>query len=126
MKVNFPDEYPVRAPEIKFISVPYHLNVSKEDQICLYEICDGYSPSISILTILKKIKKLLSFPSHENAIDIQILTIYNNDRAEYKKLARESTDMNAKDDYMEYISNAKIIDDKKLFFTVQFKRGNTS
>ena len=92
----------------------------------MYEICDGYSPSISILTILKKIKKLLSFPSPENAIDIQMLTIYNNDRAEYKKLARESTDMNAKDDYMEYISNAKIIDDKKLFFTVQFKRGNTS
>lgn len=109
--ISFPNEYPFHYPYVTFFTVPYHLNVSKEGKICLDLIKTKYTSSMHIIDIIYEIRNILADPCIEAPIEIDILDTYKSDRSKYEQLAKKSTQLNAKDDYKEFIESYKICND---------------
>ena len=108
LKISLPNEYPFKPPQIGFVSVPYHLNVSKEGRICLDSIQSNYLYSNRIVNFIVEIKKMLSSPSIEKVVDLTIYDTFLNNRPFYEQLARDSTNLNAKDNFMDFMQEPKI------------------
>ena len=118
--VTFPELYPIQPPIFRFVSVPYHLNVSSEGRICLNIIEKGYISSKHVVNIIQEIKELFLLPSIDTPIQIETLDMFKNQKDKYEELARKSSEENAKDDYNEYIGKALVIDEVPEGFTIEF------
>lgn len=106
--VTFPDEYPVRPPVFRFISIPYHMNVSSEGRICLNVIEKGYMPNMPVVELLQTIKQLFLLPDLGTPLDITKYFQFKDNRREYERLAAESTRLQAKDTADEWIKNLSV------------------
>ncbi|KAK8884978.1 hypothetical protein M9Y10_044105 [Tritrichomonas musculus] len=102
--VTFPELYPIQPPIFRFITIPYHLNVSSEGRICLNIIEKGYISSKHVIDILQEIKELFLLPNADTPIKLETLDTFKNNYAEYERLARKSSQDNAKDNYEDYIT----------------------
>ena len=118
--VTFPELYPVQPPIFRFVSVPYHLNVSLEGRICLNIIEKGYISSKHVVEILQEIKELFLLPSIDTPIQIETFDIFQHDKLTYERLAKESADKNAKDDYNDFVGSSLVVDDVPEGFTIEF------
>lgn len=109
--VSFTDEYPVQPPIFRFISIPYHLNVSAEGRICLNMIEKGYMSTDRVVDLIQRIKELFARALEDTPIQIEKLMIYKLNRAEYDRRAYESTRNNAKNTYEEWIEGITVINE---------------
>lgn len=117
--VNFPRHYPYQPPFFRFISVPYHLNITP-DGIVLFNIGKNeYNPSKSMIDIIKQIREILIHADEEIPYKSDILNTYQNNYEEYERLAKQSTEENAKYDYHDYI-RSNIDDSVPDDFTLSF------
>jgi ubiquitin-conjugating enzyme E2 C len=63
LSINFPDEYPIKPPEIFFINGCFHPNVFSDGKVCMDIIKDGWKDTCSMRTVLLGIVTLLSEPN---------------------------------------------------------------
>jgi ubiquitin-protein ligase len=56
--VTFPDESPVRPPVFRFVSLPYHMNVSSEGRVCLSVIENSYAPTTPAVELIQALDHL--------------------------------------------------------------------
>ena len=99
--VTFPAHYPTCPPIIRFLSVPYHPNVSNEGRVIFSKIDEGYRSSLRVLEILTSLIDLLRTPELGEPIQTRIAEDYRN-RAEFERTATRVTNEQAKaniDDY---------------------------
>jgi ubiquitin-conjugating enzyme E2 D/E len=115
--VTFPDEYPVRPPIFRFISVPYHMNVSSEGRICLNVIEKGYMPTMPVVELVQALKQLFLLPDLSTPLDIEKYFQYRDARGEYERLARESAAA-AKDTAEEWIADRTVEKDVPDDFSI--------
>ena len=120
--VTFPDLYPAEPPIFRFVTIPYHLNVSQEGRICLNIIEKGYISSKHVVEILQEIKELFLLPNTDTPVEIKIYNIFLNNPDRYQRFARNSTNDNAKDDYKDYIKDVYIDDSVNPKFTLDFEK----
>jgi ubiquitin-protein ligase len=109
--VTFPDEYPIRPPIFRFISIPYHMNVSSDGRICLNVIEKGYQETMPIVELVQMIKQLFLFPDLTTVLDINKYFQYQHKRPIYDRLAAKSAHLYAKDSVEEWISGRTVEDD---------------
>lgn len=92
LKIDFPDNYPHKAPIIAFYPIPVHPNVNQKDGIpCLEEIQDKYSPSTPMSKILNSLIEMLKNPNPGHAQEGEIAQLFLTDPEAYKKRAVEWT-----------------------------------
>ncbi|KAK8841827.1 hypothetical protein M9Y10_026777 [Tritrichomonas musculus] len=110
---EFPENYPLSPPTFRFITVPFHINISNEGRICMNTLGSDYSSTTHVMELIANIKALLILPNYQDPIDIAKLTLYNqsNDHHEFNQRIRDSV-RNAKDDYNDYLSSTPISDDQ--------------
>jgi ubiquitin-protein ligase len=96
MFVTFPDTYPVMPPIFRFISVPFHLNVSIEGRVCLNMLERGYMSTTAVVELLQNIKQLFLIPDLATPLQPAKLDLYNQNPAEYERQARASAQSVAK------------------------------
>jgi ubiquitin-conjugating enzyme E2 D/E len=106
--VTFPDEYPVRPPVFRFISVPYHMNVSSEGRVCLNVIEKGYMPTMPVVELIQTIKQLFLMPDLSTPLDMAKFFQYRDARAQYERLAAESTRLYGKNTVDEWIAGLSV------------------
>ena len=56
LELFLPDQYPMEAPKVRFLTRIYHPNVDKLGRICLDVLKDKWSPALQIRTVLLSIQ----------------------------------------------------------------------
>ena len=88
MRLTFPDEYPVKAPKVRFASEMFHPNVYPDGTLCLDIIADKWNPIYTVSTILASVQSLLTDPNNDSPANIEAAKMLKSNPKEYKRRVR--------------------------------------
>jgi ubiquitin-protein ligase len=88
--VTFPAAYPQDPPQFRFISVPFHVNVSDAGRICLNVLEREYTRSSVVFEMLVCVRALLQLPNYDDPIDLDRKRLAAEDMAAFTRRARSS------------------------------------
>ena len=92
IEFKFPDNYPFKAPEVKFLTSIYHPNIKLETgDICQDVFASGWAPTQKVNDILEKLVSMLKDPSTSNPLETEICNEYLNNPKVFELKAREHT-----------------------------------
>ena len=90
LSFEFPDNYPFKCPEVKFITPMYHPNVKKETgEICMDVFANSWAPTQKVCDIIEKLASLLASPSTESPLEAEIAQEFQTDHKKWEKKVRE-------------------------------------
>ena len=95
LELFLPEEYPMAAPKVRFLTKLYHPNVDKLGRICLDVLKDKWSPALQIRTVLLSIQALLSAPNPDDPLQNDVAELWKENEAEALRIAREWTRLHA-------------------------------
>ncbi len=96
LSMEFPADYPIRPPTVKFVTPVYHPNVTKDGGICLNLLKEDWKPLITVPALLSSIRLLLQTPNMEEALNMEVVEEYRKDPKSWEATAREWTTKYAK------------------------------
>jgi ubiquitin-protein ligase len=90
MLFKFPDNYPFKAPDVKFLTTIYHPNIKLDSgEICQDVFASSWAPTQKAQDILEKIVTMLREPSTSTPLENDICNEYINNRNQFNKTARD-------------------------------------
>ncbi|KAL4580418.1 hypothetical protein LXL04_016610 [Taraxacum kok-saghyz] len=95
LELFLPEEYPMAAPKVRFLTKIYHPNIDKLGRICLDILKDKWSPALQIRTVLLSIQALLSAPNPDDPLSENIAKHWKTNEVEAVETAKEWTHMYA-------------------------------
>ena len=98
LELFLPEDYPMAAPKVRFLTRIYHPNVDKLGRICLDILKDKWSPALQIRTVLLSIQALMSAPNPDDPLDENVAKMWKTEEARAMETAREWTRMYADSD----------------------------
>jgi len=110
LSLEFPETYPFKAPELRFCTPIYHLNVNKDGKLCMDILSAGFSPAITVTRILTDLKNLVINPDPAFALDTVRANVYSDDKQLYFAQAKDHTTANASLSMDELKKNFQISD----------------
>lgn len=96
--IEFPPEYPNKAPLFYFVTPLFHPNVYKDGKVCIsilhegvdefeYEsLAERWNPTQSVNSILISIHSMLSAPNLDSPANIDACKMWRENFSEYKKI----------------------------------------
>ena len=96
--IEFPNEYPNKAPQFKFITPLFHPNVYSDGKVCISILHEGidefgyenlserWNPSQSVNSILISILSILLSPNFESPANVDASNLWKNNYDDYKKI----------------------------------------
>ena len=105
LTADFPDEYPDKGPEVKFVNRMYHLNVSSNGHVCINTLSQ-WTKGTTMTEVLSLIFALFYKQNPKSAYDTQMAKLFIEDKAKFDQNARIYTEKyaNIKDDYEDIIN----------------------
>ena len=97
LELFLPEEYPMSAPKVRFLTKIYHPNIDKLGRICLDVLKDKWSPALQIGTVLISIQALLSAPNPEDPLADEVAKEWKENEARAIQTAQEWTQLYAQD-----------------------------
>ncbi|KRX55874.1 Ubiquitin-conjugating enzyme E2 N, partial [Trichinella sp. T9] len=119
LELFLPEEYPMAAPKVRFMTKIYHPNIDKLGRICLDILKDKWSPALQIRTVLLSIQALLSSPNPDDPLATDVAELWKSNESEAIRIGKccllthDSTDFVA--ELMIMIQNG---DDRKYFMMI--------
>ena len=89
LELSFTEEYPNKAPSVRFVTRMFHPNIYNDGQICLDILQNQWSPIYDISAILTSIQSLLSDPNPASPANSEASRLYCENRREYNRRVRE-------------------------------------
>jgi ubiquitin-conjugating enzyme E2 D/E len=90
LSIDFPDNYPFKAPDVKFVTKMYHPNIKQDTgEICMDVFASSWSPTQKVADILEKLVSLLISPSTSSPLEADICKEYMNNPKQYEKKVRD-------------------------------------
>jgi ubiquitin-conjugating enzyme E2 D/E len=91
LAMEFPSDFPFKAPKVMFKTKIYHCNVQDDGTICLAILKDEWAPKIGVPDIMTALVSLLSEPNPNDALVPEIADLYKSDKKAHDKKAAEFT-----------------------------------
>jgi len=85
MTLEFTEDYPNKAPVVKFITKIFHPNVYGDGSICLDILQNQWSPIYDIAAILTSIQSLLTDPNPNSPANTEAARMFSENKREYNK-----------------------------------------
>ena len=86
---EFHEEYPNKAPTVKFITRMFHPNIYLDGSICLDILQNQWSPMYDISAILSSLQSLLNDPNPASPANPEAAKLFEKNKVEYEKRVRE-------------------------------------
>jgi len=91
LELFLPEEYPMSAPKVRFMTKIYHPNIDKLGRICLDILKDKWSPALQIRTVLLSIQALLSAPNPDDPLANDVAEAWKTNERDAINTAKEWT-----------------------------------
>ena len=91
LTADFPDNYPIGAPEVKFINKMYHLNVEPDSGHVCISTLNNWKPRTAFSDVMTSIFALFYNQNPNSPYSFQQAKEFKENRAEFDKKAREWT-----------------------------------
>ena len=91
LAIRFPTDYPFKPPAVAFTTKVFHPNINAQGGICLDILKTEWSPALSIAKVLLSISSLLTDANPRDPLVPEIAQLYESNRDEFNKVAREWT-----------------------------------
>eukprot|EP01083_Nonionella_stella_P026174 72037_1 len=98
-KINiiFSDDYPMKAPELQFITKVYHPSVKTDDgKVCPEVIGKDWAPTLNVGYILETVIQMLVNPQPDSPLEPEIAEMLVKDKKKFDKTAKQWTKKHAK------------------------------
>lgn len=92
LELFLPDDYPMEAPKVRFLTKIYHPNIDKLGRICLDVLKTNWSPALQIRTVLLSVQALLASPNPNDPLANDVAEDWIKDEEGAIKTAREWTE----------------------------------
>eukprot|EP00042_Codosiga_hollandica_P037958 m.304470 g.304470 ORF g.304470 m.304470 type:complete len:162 (-) comp55270_c1_seq1:4054-4539(-) len=92
LTLEFSEEYPNKAPKVRFVSKMFHPNVYADGSICLDVLQSRWSPTYNVAGILASIQSLLDEPNPNSPANGQAAQLFQEDKREYERRVQEVVD----------------------------------
>mmetsp|Transcript_42297 Transcript_42297/g.109700 ORF Transcript_42297/g.109700 Transcript_42297/m.109700 type:complete len:162 (-) Transcript_42297:348-833(-) len=89
LTLQFSEEYPNKAPVVKFVSTMFHPNIYADGGICLDILQNQWSPIYDVSAILTSIQSLLCDPNPNSPANSEAARLYSENRREYNRRVKE-------------------------------------
>ena len=89
LSLTFTEEYPNKAPTVRFVSTMFHPNIYADGGICLDILQNQWSPIYDVGAILPSIQSLLSDPNPQSPANSEAARLYAENRREYNRRVRD-------------------------------------
>ena len=86
--LEFAEDYPTKAPKVRFVSAVFHPNVYADGQICLDILQSQWSPIYDVAALLTSIQSLLCDPNPNSPANSEAARLFSENRAEYDQRVR--------------------------------------
>jgi len=83
--MQFCEDYPNKAPSVKFMCKMFHPNVYADGSICLDVLQKRWSPTYDVAAVLTSVQSLLDEPNPNSPANSLAAQLYTENRREYEK-----------------------------------------
>lgn len=98
LTLAFSEEYPTKAPVVRFVSKMFHPNIYNDGAICLDILQNQWSPIYDICAVLTSIQSLLNDPNPNSPANSEAARLYAENIGEYTRRVREVVEASWEDD----------------------------
>eukprot|EP01053_Blabericola_migrator_P003547 Blabericola_migrator_1__3546@NODE_2052_length_3356_cov_89_705990_g1302_i0_p3_GENE_NODE_2052_length_3356_cov_89_705990_g1302_i0NODE_2052_length_3356_cov_89_705990_g1302_i0_p3_ORF_typecomplete_len176_score32_84UQ_con/PF00179_26/6_8e55ProkE2_B/PF14461_6/1_4e07RWD/PF05773_22/0_023_NODE_2052_length_3356_cov_89_705990_g1302_i027623289 len=85
LSLSFPEDYPTKPPDVKFLTPIFHPNVYANGDICLDILQNQWTPIYDVCGILTSIRSLLTDPNPSSPANSEAARLYVENRREYNR-----------------------------------------
>ncbi|GKY94933.1 hypothetical protein MPSEU_000458200 [Mayamaea pseudoterrestris] len=91
LRMDFPAEYPFKAPRLAFMTKVYHPSVLRESGEICGAVLGAWGPTLDVKHVLMTVYSLLKDPQADHPLDDEIAEQLSKKPKEFEKMAKKYT-----------------------------------